>query len=154
MNKLITTIACLICCIVYTQAQNKDNMLSKKEQSIAAISMYAARGNQDSLKVILARGLDCGLTVSEEKEVLTQLYAYCGFPRSMGALVTLMNLTKERAAQGIKDEAGREPSPVKSSDMFCCRWTKPAETVRSSGTRRSADICSGIGPISESSSVR
>ena len=118
MNKLITTIACLICCIVYTQAQNKDNMLSKKEQSIAAISMYAARGNQDSLKVILARGLDCGLTVSEEKEVLTQLYAYCGFPRSMGALVTLMNLTKERAAQGIKDEAGREPSPVKSSDMF------------------------------------
>lgn len=29
-----------------------------------------------------------------------------------------MNLTKERAAQGIKDEAGREPSPVKSSDMF------------------------------------
>ena len=36
----------------------------------------------------------------------------------MGALVTLMNLTKERAAQGIKDEAGREPSPVKSSDMF------------------------------------
>ena len=55
MNKLITTIACLICCIVYTQAQNKDNMLSKKEQSIAAISMYDARGNQDSLKVILAR---------------------------------------------------------------------------------------------------
>ena len=54
----------------------------------------------------------------EEKEVLPQLYAYCGFPRSMGALVTLMNLTKERAAQGIKDEAGREPSPVKSSDMF------------------------------------
>lgn len=30
MNKLITTIACLICCIVYTQAQNKDNMLSKE----------------------------------------------------------------------------------------------------------------------------
>ena len=80
--------------------------------------MYAARGNHDSLKVILARGLDCGLTVSEEKEVLTQLYAYCGFPRSMGALVTLMNLTQERAAQGIKDEAGLVPSRVKSSDMF------------------------------------
>lgn len=30
MNKLITTIACLICCIVYTQAQNKNNMLSNK----------------------------------------------------------------------------------------------------------------------------
>ncbi len=153
MNKLITTIACLICCIVYTQAQKQEQYVSKKEQSIAAISMYAARGNQDSLKVILARGLDCGLTVSEEKEVLTQLYAYCGFPRSMGALVTLMNLTKERAAQGIKDE----PDGAFSGKEFgyvCCRWTKPAETVRSSGTRRSANICSGIGPISESSSVR
>ena len=40
MNKLITTIACLICCIVYTQAQNKDNMLSKKEQSIAATRRF------------------------------------------------------------------------------------------------------------------
>lgn len=33
MNKLITTIACLICCIVYTQAQNKDNMLRKLTRS-------------------------------------------------------------------------------------------------------------------------
>lgn len=97
MNKLITTIACLICCIVYTQAQNKNNMLSKKEQSIAAISMYAARGNQDSLKVILARGLDCGLTVSEEKEVLTQLYAYCGFPRSMDGCIGYADESHQRA---------------------------------------------------------
>ena len=37
----------------------------------------------------------------------------------------------------------------KEFGYVCCRWTKPAETVRSSGTRRSADICSGIGPISE-----
>lgn len=118
MNKLITTIACLMFCIVTVQAQNESKMLSKKEQSIAAISMYTARGNQDSLKTALAKGLDCRLTVSEEKEVLTQLYAYCGFPRSMGALVTLMNLTKERAAQGIKDDAGREPSTVKETDMF------------------------------------
>ena len=131
MNKLITTIACLICCIVYTQAQNKDNMLSKKEQSIAAISMYAARGNQDSLKVILARGLDCGLTVSEEKEVLTQLYAYCGFPRSMGALVTLMNLTKERAAQGIKDDAGRP----NSFSWFCPPTTNISELFTGEGSR-------------------
>ena len=92
MNKLITTIACLICCIVYTQAQNKDNMLSKKEQSIAAISMYAARGNQDSLKVILARGLDCGLTVSEEKEVLTQ--ALC-----------LLRLSTQHGCIGYADES-------------------------------------------------
>ena len=101
MNKLITTIACLICCIVYTQAQNKNNMLSKKEQSIAAISMYAARGNQDSLKVILARGLDCGLTVSEEKKYYPAL-CLLRLSTQLGALVTLMNLTKERAAQRHK----------------------------------------------------
>lgn len=33
MNKLITTIACLICCIVYTQAQNKNNMLTNLTRS-------------------------------------------------------------------------------------------------------------------------
>ena len=90
MNKLITTIACLICCIVYTQAQNKDNMLSKKEQSIAAISMYAARGNQDSLKVILARGLDCGLTVSE---------------RSTYPALCLLRLSTQHGCIGYADES-------------------------------------------------
>ena len=100
-------------------AGTKQGQYVKQERTKYCRHQYVCRTwHQDSLKVILARGLDCGLTVSEEKEVLTQLYAYCGFPRSMGALVTLMNLTKERAAQGIKDEAGREPSPVKSSDMF------------------------------------
>lgn len=116
MNKLITTIASLILCISMAQAQNRKGMLSEKEQSITAISMYAACGNQDSLKAALATGLAAGLTVSEEKEVLTQLYAYCGFPRSMSALVTMMNLIKEREGKGIKDEAGREPSPINETD--------------------------------------
>lgn len=116
MNKLITTIVCLILCISMAQAQNRKGMLSEKEQSIAAISMYASCGNQDSLKTALATGLAAGLTASEEKEVLTQLYAYCGFPRSMSALVTMMNLIKEREGKGIKDEAGREPSPINETD--------------------------------------
>lgn len=116
MNKLITTIACLMLCIITMQAQNKENMLNKKERSIVAISMYTAQGNADSLKTALARGLNAGLTVNEEKEVMLQLYAYCGFPRSMNALATLTNLMKERAAQGIRDNEGREPSPIKAKD--------------------------------------
>lgn len=115
MKQLFLTIACLMLTIA-VQAQNEKEMLSVKERSIIAISMYTAQGNADSLKTALAEGLDAGLTVNEEKEVMLQLYAYCGFPRSMNALSTLTNLMKERTAQGIKDEMGKEPMPITATD--------------------------------------
>ena len=116
MNKLITTIVCLMLSIGIVQAENETGGLSKKDWNIVAISMYTAQGNTDSLKAALAKGLDDGLTVNEEKEVMLQLYAYCGFPRSMNALTTLTNLMKERTAKGIKDNEGCEPSPIKATD--------------------------------------
>lgn len=60
----------------------------------------------------MADGLDRGLTVNEEKELMLQLYAYAGFPRSLNGLQTLASVTEERKAAGIKDETGREASPV------------------------------------------
>ena len=38
--------------------------------------------------------------------MLVQLYAYCGFPRSLNGINTLMNVVKERKAQGISDKEG------------------------------------------------
>ena len=121
MNKFIFPLASMMLCICTLQAQNKNEMLSMKQQQVVAISMYAAQGNQDSLRTALVAGLDAGLTVSEEKEVLLQLYAYCGFPRSMGALTTLMNLLKDRKAQGIEDIPGKQPDAVTSR----CQQTLP-----------------------------
>ena len=68
---------------------------------------YAARGNQAGLKQALTAGLEAGVTVNEFKEILVQVYAYCGFPRSLNALNTLMQLEEER---GNGDEQGRLPS--------------------------------------------
>jgi alkylhydroperoxidase/carboxymuconolactone decarboxylase family protein YurZ len=56
--------------------------------------------------------LDAGLTVSEIREVLVQLYAYTGFPRSLNALGQLMKVLDARKQRGIQDPAGREPSAL------------------------------------------
>ena len=87
--------------------------LTTKQQSIAEVSAYAASGQQTGLKEALIRGLDAGVSVNEYKEILVQAYAYCGFPRSLNALSTLMQVTEER---GNKDELGKEASekPLKS----------------------------------------
>ncbi|WP_435406049.1 carboxymuconolactone decarboxylase family protein [Pseudomonas siliginis] len=62
----------------------------------------------------LNRGLDAGLTISESKEILVQLYAYAGFPRSLNSLSLMMSVLQEREARGVQDESGREPGPVPS----------------------------------------
>lgn len=110
MRKLLTVIICATFCISVVQAQNSESMLSMKERQIAAISGSAAKGDKAGLAMALTAGLDTGLTVNEIKEVLVQLYAYCGFPRSMGALNTFMSVLKQRKAQGIDDVEGALPT--------------------------------------------
>ena len=83
------------------------NALNVEQQAIAEAAAYAALGNQTELKQALNNGLDNGVTVNEFKEILVQAYAYCGFPRSLNALATLMQTVEER---GNKDELGKEPS--------------------------------------------
>lgn len=60
------------------------------------------------LKAELNEGLDNGLTVNEIKETLVQLYAYCGFPRSLNAINTFKTVLDERKAHGLQDEEGRK----------------------------------------------
>ncbi len=83
------------------------NALNAEQQAIAEAAAYAALGNQTELKQALNNGLDNGVSVNELKEILVQAYAYCGFPRSLNALGTLMQTVEER---GNKDELGKEPS--------------------------------------------
>ena len=89
--------------------------LTKQQQSIALAASYAALGNQTGLKQALNNGLDNGVTVNEFKEILVQAYAYCGFPRSLNALATLMQTVEER---GNKDELGSEPSAKPEGDAL------------------------------------
>jgi AhpD family alkylhydroperoxidase len=80
-----------------------------------AIAANEAKGNIEGLKVALNEGFDNGLTISEAKEALSQLYAYTGFPRSLNALGALQQVIKERTDAGKKTEAGREADPLPKS---------------------------------------
>jgi alkylhydroperoxidase/carboxymuconolactone decarboxylase family protein YurZ len=86
--------------------------LSAKQQSIIPIAAFTANGDLDKLKTALQEGLAAGLTVNEIKEILVHLYAYAGFPRSLNAINTFMAVIDERRAQGIKDEPGKQASPL------------------------------------------
>ncbi|SMG58912.1 carboxymuconolactone decarboxylase family protein [Paraburkholderia susongensis] len=84
--------------------------LSAKQRAIAPIAAFAATGEMAHLDGALNRGLDAGLSVSDAREILVQLYAYAGFPRSLNALGQLMKTLDARRARGIDDLPGRDPA--------------------------------------------
>jgi len=86
--------------------------LSGKEKGIVTVAAFTANGDMEKLKVALNEGLDAGLTVNEIKEVLVQMYAYCGFPRSLNGIGAFMAVVDDREKKGIRDEIGPEPSPL------------------------------------------
>ncbi len=84
--------------------------LSPRQQAIPLIAAAAASSDMPQLTAALSRGLDAGLTLSETKEVLVQLYAYAGFPKSLNALGELMNVVRAREARGIAPAPGQPPT--------------------------------------------
>lgn len=83
--------------------------LSNKQLAIPVIAAFMASSDLPRLNQTLNQGLDAGLTVSETKEILVQLYAYAGFPRSLNALGELMKVLEARKQRGIEDAQGRDP---------------------------------------------
>jgi 4-carboxymuconolactone decarboxylase len=90
----------------------EDRGLTARQQSIAVIAAFTAAGDVSRLERALNGGLDAGLTVNEIKEILVQMYAYAGFPRSLNGITTFMGVVQNREAEGITDAAGREASPL------------------------------------------
>ena len=75
--------------------------LTAKEATIVDIGAWTARGEQDKLVVAFKAGFDAGLTLNEAKELVGQLYAYCGFPRALNAAGTLMKVAGDaKPAEG------------------------------------------------------
>lgn len=109
---LLTVCLSVICFSSIAGAQAMNNELNARQQSIIIISAYTANGDLDKLKTALVDGLEAGLTVNEIKEVLIHLYAYTGFPRSLNGINTFMTVMEERRAKSIKDETGKEASPI------------------------------------------
>lgn len=109
-----------VCCTVtmglpamaHAESTHSVSALSGEQQSIIPIAAFTAKGDTEKLKDALAEGLQNGMTVNEIKEVLVQMYAYTGFPRSLTGLNTFIALLDERKARGIEDEMGREAAPL------------------------------------------
>lgn len=89
--------------------QAASDALDARQQAIVPVSAFAAAGDMAGLNKALEQGLSAGLSVNEAKEILVQLYAYAGFPRSLNALGELMKVLESRRQRGIKDPAGALP---------------------------------------------
>jgi len=93
-------------------AQTMKNALDARQQAMVAISALSGAGDLAKLETALGKGLDAGLTVNEIKEVLVQVYAYAGFPRSLNTITVFQKVLEARKAQGKNDPEGKEPSPL------------------------------------------
>lgn len=91
---------------------NHEQTLAERQQAIVPITAFTASGEMGKLNPALQAGLDAGLAVNEIKELLVQMYAYAGFPRSLNALAEFMKVLDERKARGIADPAGATPGPL------------------------------------------
>ena len=108
---------------------NKNQSLNAKQKSIVTISSLTAVGDLENLQKALNGGLDSGLTVNEIKEVLAQMYAYAGFPRSLNGISTFMKVVEERRKKGINDIEGKTATPMGDSSDKYERGRKTLETL-------------------------
>ncbi|RQW63695.1 4-carboxymuconolactone decarboxylase [Vibrio viridaestus] len=86
--------------------------LTQNELAMIPVAANAASGDIEKLTKSLVNGLDSGLSIMQLKEILVQVYAYAGFPRSLNALAALMSLVNERAEAGINDAQGEPASSL------------------------------------------
>ncbi|MBV9868283.1 MAG: carboxymuconolactone decarboxylase family protein [Abitibacteriaceae bacterium] len=107
---------------------NNHQALDAKQQSIVTVAALTAVGDLQKLHTALNRSLDAGLTINEVKDVLVQIYAYCGFPRSLNGINALMSVLEERKQKGIHDETGKTATPVADGDKYE-RGRKTLETL-------------------------
>lgn len=95
--------------------QPASDSLSPRQRAIPLIAAFTAISDMPRLGMALNQGLDAGMTVSEAKEVLVQLYAYAGFPRSLNALGELLKVVELRKQRGLHDAPGHDPSRAVST---------------------------------------
>ena len=88
-----------------------EEFLDAKQKAVVVIAAFTTKGDLDKLNASFNDGLDAGLTINEIKEVLIQLSAYDGLPRSINAINAFRMVVLSRQSAGIQDKAGEEPHP-------------------------------------------
>lgn len=103
--------------------------LHVKEKNIVLIAAFTATGDLALLQETLHTALADGLTINEVREELIQLYAYCGFPRSLNGITTLMAVLEQRKSKGIADQEGPGPQLVSGTNEQKYEAGKKALTI-------------------------
>ena len=83
--------------------------LTEKQQLVVSIASFTANGDLENLDRVVNQGLDAGLSVNEIGEIILQMYAYAGFPRSLNGVSVLTAAVAKRQAEGKRDNFGVEP---------------------------------------------
>ncbi len=119
MRKKIASILAVVCIAPWgfagiSEAQTLDvnQGLNAKQQGIIPIAAFTGKGDLEKLSAALHEGLEAGLSINEIKEVLVQMYAYTGFPRSLDGLNTFISVLGDRQKKGLKDDVGKDASPL------------------------------------------
>lgn len=94
------------------QIAGAEEALSARQKAIIPIAAFTANGDEAKLKEALEAGLNDGLSVNDIKEILIQMYAYAGFPRSLTGHKVFMDTLKDREKRGIKDAPGERPAEL------------------------------------------
>jgi 4-carboxymuconolactone decarboxylase len=116
-----------------TKPSNVSETLTARQQAMPLIASFVAVSDMPKLNAALNQGLDAGMTVSETKEILVQLYAYTGFPRSLNALGELLKVVEARKQRGTQDALGREPSRAVATGQALLAIGKENQTKISGG---------------------
>ena len=108
------TVVLAMIMIIFTTGKlmGKNEVLDGRQKCIVAIAANEAKGDLAALGTSIENGLDSGLTVNQVKEILSQLYAYTGFPRSLNGLGTLQKVLEQREKEGKQTVQGPEASPL------------------------------------------
>lgn len=117
LKKILVIMSVILIGLIKGDNTMAKEILTQKQQNIATIASYTASGDLKALETAINKGLDDGLTINEIKEELIQMYAYCGFPRSLNGLGTLMSVVEQRKANGIKDTEGEAGSPLEGDKL-------------------------------------
>lgn len=129
MSKIIPVFCSLLMFLTLSGKAQTMEKLTPRQEQIVAISALTADGNWTQLEQALQKGLDSGLTQNEIKEILLQLYAYVGFPKSLNSINHLSSVLTERRAKGMNDVSGTEPDTLPSTADKYAYGKKTVETL-------------------------
>lgn len=121
MKKLILSFMAFLVFFNTNAEENKmeNELLTIKEKNLVNLASLTAKAEMDNLKLAVNTALDSGLTVNEIKDLMVQLYAYCGFPRALNALAALDEVVNQRKAEGKNTIEGKEATPLaKDTDVL------------------------------------